>query len=238
MDENTVNELALPDLFSVAARASINERCAPAFQHDVRGTMQALFSAFELLGRSAKMGGANPLRVEMACDLARRAITQHEKSTLDVLQLLTMQRHAAINVDLGALVSEVAHFLRNDAATKSVTLAVSTSPELNVCVERAQLQSLLVGLMTAAIDATPHGAELPVSTRRDGGDVLISIGCRTAFCAARNVNTLLEQPLGPLQPGELTLLFAKQFLAGNGGRLEIDCAESVPGSIRVYYPAA
>lgn len=236
MDENTVNELELPDLFTVAARASINERCAPAFLHDVRGTMQALFSAFELLGRSAKMGGGNPLRVEKACDLARRAITQHEKSTLDVLQLLTLQRHAATRVDLGELLTEVAHFLRNDAAGKNVTLAVSAAPALEISVERSKLQSLLVGLMTAAIDAAPSGAELPVSVRRDGADVVLSINCRAAFGGARNVDELLERPLGPLQSSELTLLFARQFLAGSGGRLEIDGAEASPGAVRLYYP--
>ena len=42
--------LSLTDLYEAAARAAINERCAPAYLHDVRGSLQALFGALELLG--------------------------------------------------------------------------------------------------------------------------------------------------------------------------------------------
>ena len=238
MNEDTVNGLKLPDLYTVAARASINERCAPAFLHDVRGTMQALFSAFELLGRSAKMGGANPLRVEKACDLARRAITQHEKSTLDVLQLLTLQRHAACLVDLSELATEVTHFLRNDAAAKNVSLVMNRTAPVTISVERSKLQNLLVGLVTAAIDAAPEGAELPVTVSREGEHVVFSIDCHTAFGAARNVDELFDQPLRPLHSGELTLLFARQFLAANGGRLQIDGSDPMRLVARLFYPAS
>lgn len=55
-----MNELGLTDLYEAAARATINERCAPAYLHDVRGSLQALLGALELLGRSARAGGGDP----------------------------------------------------------------------------------------------------------------------------------------------------------------------------------
>lgn len=230
-----MNELELPDLFTTAARATINERCASAFLHDVRGTMQALFSAFELLGRSAKMG-ADSVRVEKACDLARRAISQHEKSTLDVLRTLTLQHIAATEVDLGELVHEVTHFLRNDAANKQLTISVSTMPGLNVSVERAKLQTLLVGLLTAAIEESPAGGELPIALRRDGSDAVMVLGSHSGFAATRNLDQLLAEPFRSLSTRELTLLFARRFLADNGGRLEIDAAAAPGGEVRLHYP--
>jgi len=51
--------LSLTDLYEAAARATINERCAPAYLHDFRGSLQALFGALELLGRSARAGGGD-----------------------------------------------------------------------------------------------------------------------------------------------------------------------------------
>ena len=197
--------------------------------------MQALFSAFELLGRSARMG-ADSVRVEKACDLARRAISQHEKSTLDVLRTLTLQHSAATEVDLGELIHEVAHFLRNDAANKRVSIAVSTSAGSAVSVERAKLQTLLVGLLTAAIEETPSGTELPIAVRRDGADAVMILRSHAGFADTRNLDQLLAQPLGPLHPRELTLLFARRFLTGHGGRLEIDATAAPNGELRLYYP--
>jgi signal transduction histidine kinase len=235
--KNPVAGPVLPDLFTIAARAAINERCASAFLHDVRGTMQALFSAFELLGRSARVSGANPARVEKAWDLVRRAISNHEKSTLDVLQMLTLQPAAATAVDLAELITEVTHFLRNEAASKYLTVTVSATPEVRVSVERAKLQTLIVGLMTAAIEETPAGAELRLSVGRQGGDAVLTFGSHAGLGTLRDCAELLTGPLTALRPRELTLLFARHFLAENGGRLDIDPAPFPAGSMTLHYPA-
>jgi signal transduction histidine kinase len=231
------DDLALPDVFTTAARAAIHERCAAAFLHDVRGTMQALFSAFELLGRSARMSEVNPARVEKAWDLARRVISNHEKSTLDVLQLLTLEPTAATSVDLAELVNEVAHFLRNEAASKYVTVAASVTPEVRIWIERATLYTLLVGLLTAAIEETPAGSELRLSVSREGSDAVIILGSHGGLADLRTDGELLAGPLTVLRPRELTLLFARHFLAGSGGRLEIDGAAFPVGGIALYHPA-
>jgi signal transduction histidine kinase len=235
VNELAVNELALPDLFEAAARATIIERCAPAYLHDVRGSMQALFSALELLGRSAKAGG-NPLRVEKVCDLARRAISNHEKSTMAVLQLLTLQHVEAAAVDVGALMSEVAHFLRNDAAAKQVTISICGTAKLYISAESTRLQTLLVGLVTAALDNVPAGTELKLSIDRRENDAVISIGSDAGYGEIQGIEELWQRPQGRLRPRELTLLFARQFLAANGGRLEINPDSAPGGALHLYYP--
>jgi signal transduction histidine kinase len=235
--KNPVDDPASSDVFTTAARAAINERSASAYLHDVRGTMQALFSAFELLGRSARMGGANPARVEKAWDLARRAMSNHEKSTLDVLQLLTLQPNPPAAVDLAELVNEVVHFLRNEAASKYVTVAASAAPDVRVSVERAKLQTLLVGLLTAAIEETPGGSELPLAVGRQGRDAVITLGSHAGLGNLRGSDELLAEPLGVLRPRELTLLFARRLLADGGGRLDIDGSAFPAGSITLYHPS-
>jgi signal transduction histidine kinase len=235
--KNHVDELALSDVFTTAARAAIHERCAAAFLHDVRGSMQALFSAFELMGRAARLGATDAARVEKAWELARRAISNHEKSTLDVLQLLTLEPTAAAAVDLKALVDEVANFLRNEAASKYVTVAATADPEVRISVERAKLQTLLIGLLTAAIEETPSGAELRLSVGRQGGDAVIAFGSHGGLGDRRDIDELLGGLLTDPRPRDLTLLFARQFLAESGGRLEIDGSAFPSGSITLYHPA-
>jgi signal transduction histidine kinase len=230
-----VNELELPDLYEAAARATINERCALAYLHDVRGSMQALFSALELLGRSAKSGNDNAARVERAYDLARRAISHHEKSTLGVLRLLTLQHAEAAVVDPDVLVREVVHFLRNEAATREVTVTISSVTGLGISTELARFHTLLVGLVTAAIDATPAGAELPVSIGRRENYAVISIGSDAGYGGIPEAQEPWCPPRKRLHQRELTLLFARQFMAANGGRLEIH-SDAPRGTLRLYYP--
>jgi hypothetical protein len=166
------------DVVAAAARASIHRRFAASYVHDVRGTMQALFSAIELLGRSAQ--SANAARVEKAYELARRAMSNHEKSTIDVLSSLAQESSEAAATDLGALVVETAHFLRNDAATKGVKL-IGTPAEVFVTAPRAELRTLLVGLMAAAIDATASGGELRVSAAREGDAAVLTIDSSAGY---------------------------------------------------------
>jgi signal transduction histidine kinase len=222
-----VNRRNLSDLYEVAARATINERCATAYLHDIRGSMQALFSAMELLGRSARKGGSNLERVEKACALARRAIDFHEKSTLDVLQMLTLQDVESAKVDVGALMNDVVHFLRNEAANKEVVVSLHGTAAFSIAAERARLQTLLVGLVADAIDATPAGTELPITVGNEDGFVVISIESNAGYA--------VDDPTDDL-PHELTLHFARQFLSNNGGRLEINSAMPPRGALRLYYP--
>ncbi|MDB6083832.1 MAG: Histidine kinase [Gammaproteobacteria bacterium] len=233
-----MDELGLPDLYEAAARATINERCALAYLHDIRGSMQALFSALELLGRSATSAYGNPERLERACDLARRAINNHEKSTIDALQVLTLQHTEATAVDAGELLCEVVRFLRNDAANKEVVMQVAPAEGVRISAERAKLRTLLVGLLTAAIDETPHGAALPLSIDRLDGNAVLSVGSDAGYRVAQETLNVWDGRGGRLHPRELTLLFARRFLAANGGRLEIDPGAPPLGELRVYYPIA
>ena len=234
-----MNELGLPDLFEAAARVAINERCAAAFLHDIRGGMQALFSALELLGRSARSGYGSPERVEKACELAKRAIGNHEKSTLAALQALTLQRAEAVVIDVLTLVSDVARFLRNEAAGREVILkVVGTEGEVLISAERARLQIVLVGLLLAAIDDIPPGTSLILSIDRADGDAVISIDSDAGYGEISDLEDLWSRRGGRLRPQELTLLFARQFLAANGGRLDIDAiAGATPrGAMHLHYP--
>jgi len=226
----------MSDLYEAAARATINERCASAYLHDVRGSLQALFGALELLGRSARAGGGDLARVEKACALARRAITRHEKSTIDALQTLTSQQSMAVAVDVGALTCDVAHFLRNEAGNKGVRITVATPENLIVWADRGKFHTLLVGLLTAAIDETQVGGEVPVKIDRVGDDVAVSIGSNAGYDDFHEAPDLSRRPTLRFQPKELTLFFAREFLAANGGRLTVDNVSQPQGSLTIHYP--
>jgi hypothetical protein len=227
-------------VYEAAARATINERCGLAFLHDVRGSMQALFSALELLGRSAKAGGGNPERVEKACDLARRAISRHEKSTIDTLAVLTLQHTDAAALDVGELLRDAVHFLRNDAVNNGVRVTVAAPAGLMIRGDRTKLQTLLIGLLAAAIDDLPAGVELPLSIERAAADVLLTIGSSTGYADTDDADhapqELVQRPQGRVLQKDLTLLFARKFLAANGGSIRIDGSAGAHGAVYLRHP--
>jgi hypothetical protein len=232
-----VNDRQWPEWFEVAARASINERCALSYLHDVRGSMQALFSAVELLGRSAR-GSGDRERIDKACELARRAINQHEKTTIGALEVLTQQHIDASAFDVGPLLAETAHFLRNEAAGKELRITVDVEREIRILAERGRLQTLLIGLLTAAMDALPMGSTLTVSLGRDGDDAVIRIDSAAGYSPVAICGEIPHLPVAGLGAKELNLLFAHRFLDACGGRLEITAAGKSQGQLQIFYPAA
>jgi signal transduction histidine kinase len=170
-----VNEPELFDIYEAAVRAAINQRCASAYAHDLRGSMQALFGALELLCRSAKCGSEDPVRVERACELARRAISHHERTTLDLVQRLTFQPSEPLTPDPGVLVGEIVHLLRNEAGANDMVIRVSGMVDVSIPVERGRLHALLMGILTARLDAGRPGAELQISIDHRDGFAIIGI---------------------------------------------------------------
>ena len=198
--------------------------------------MQALYSALELLGRSAKSGGDNMLKVERACDLAKRAIGFHEKSTMGVLEILTSTQSPPVVFDLEQLAGEAVHFLRNDAAIRSVKITLVSGAKPHIVADRGKFQVLLVGLLTAAIDETAPGSELTVTVERREEFGVVSLGSTAGYEESFGANELLQDPQRRMQSRELTFLFARQVLSANGGRLAIATAPDGDAVLQIVHP--
>jgi signal transduction histidine kinase len=229
-----VDELALPDLCEIAARACINERCALSYLHDIRGSMQALFSAVELLSRSAKSGTGNQERIDKAADLARRAIAHHEKTAQATLQALTLQPAVTAPFEIGPLVEDAAHFLRNEASTRQVTFSLSGAESLRVSTDRGKFYTVLIGLLLAAIDAVDPGSLIDISVAHRQEHAVISIDTAAGYRAADGPQDLLHHE--GVRIKDLTRFYAQRFLAAHGGRLEVDEHPAPRGVLRIHYP--
>lgn len=156
---------------------------------------------------------------------------------MEVLELLTQQQAAAALFDVGPLVTDVIHFLRNDAAGREVTVTLTAEDALQIHTERTKLRTLLVGLVTLAIDRTPSGAELHVVVARRDHEALISIGSDGGYKSAPSAEQWEIGSMQAVTVQDLTLLFATRFLTANLGRLEIDSSAPPRGTINIYHPS-
>jgi signal transduction histidine kinase len=226
------------DVLDAAVQTLINKRCRQAYVHDLRGGLQAISSSFELLTRSAKHSAANAVLLENASAIAKRAMAHHEQALLEIVTQVTGSVDPPGITNLADLVKQTQHFLRNDALSKGVTLALSGCEDALVFSSRNKLRSLILGLHALAIDGLPAGAELQVELSRVDSDVLLELRSGMTYTAIREVQDLLCREPVHLRPQEMVLGFARHWIMAKGGRVEIHSPVGAQSGLRIYYPLA
>jgi len=233
-----MNTWQAADVLDAAVQTLINDRCRRAYIHDMRGGLQAVYTSFEALARSAKHGAQNSALIDSASSIAKRAMANHERALVDIVDQVTGPEDAPAIVNLAGLVRQTQQFLRNDALGKEVTLSLSGGEDVVVFSRRNKLRSLLLGLHALGIDALPMGAELHIELSRTGGYALLELRSDLTYDVIREAQDLLcHEPLD-LRPQELVLGFARQWISAHGGRVEIHSPSGAQGVLRIYYPLA
>ena len=165
----------MEDVLAAAVQTLINDRCRQAYIHDMRGGLQAIYTSFEALARSAKNGAQNAALIDSASSMAKRAMAHHEQALVDIVNQVTGTEGAAEVVDLGRLLQEAQQFLRNDALSRGISLRSSAQENVLVLAQRNKLRSLVLGLHAVGIDALPAGAELHVELSLEGSFALLEL---------------------------------------------------------------
>ncbi len=233
-----MNTWQLGDVLDAAVQTLINERCRPAYMHEMRGGLHEIHTSFELLARSAKHGGQNEAMIDNASLIAKRAMAHHEQALVDIVNQVTGPDDAPTAVNLSSVVKQAQHFLRNDALSKGITMKVFGCEDVPVLSRRNKLRSLILGLLALGIDASPKGAELQVELSRADGYALLELRSELTYGVIRKAADLLCREPVELVPQELVLGFARQWIVANGGRVEMHPAAGKQTGLRIYYPLA
>jgi signal transduction histidine kinase len=221
-------------ILDAAVNTVVNARCRRAYLHDLRGGLQAISGAFELLARLARTGKSDPLLVERASALARSALANHERAIDEMLKQVVPEEEALGTVDFGELLDETSQFLRNDIACKQIKLSIDRCDTIEVLARKQQLRLLLLGLLTLHIDECQPGAELIVRVVRAENLGVVAV---ISAVGPQPDSSHIQQPREPIYPGQLLLEWASKWLSRNGGRMELLCADdSGRSESRIYYP--
>jgi signal transduction histidine kinase len=224
-------ELSPPELIEAAALYLINRRCREAYLHEVRGGLHALYSALELLSRSANAGPGAAAMAERATTIARRAMSNYEPLVLKTVEALTAAHETETEVDLGTLTQEVLRFLRTDITNKRLDLRadIADSVHVRACRETARLW--ILGLLLTCVDGTPPGQPLEVSVTREDGRARLSLASGMRRAAIADWQAVTAAPA--YRADAVILVMARRWAESLGGRLELGVAGD---EIRVYYP--
>lgn len=233
----TAMALSPADLLEAAAYSLVTARCRTSYVHEIRGGLQALNSAVELLARAVKNPGENLALAEKAVALARRALLNHEQALLEFVNQVAPQPEIAGAVDVGELMSEVLRFIRNDAANKSITFRLASTPDVRVRAQPRTLRLFALGLCATLIDGLDPGTVVDVTVSRSDQSAVIELGPVVPGASTRTPEQFLDYRGATLPLYELLLSLTRQWLATNGGSLDMPEETDLPRVLRISYPS-
>ena len=132
-------------------------------------------------------------------------------------------------VAVNEVVGEMLVLLHSEASHHSVVMRTDLAPDLpSVCADRVQLQQVLMNLMLNGIEAMREaGGELKVRTRREGGEVLVSVSDAGVGLPADKKEQIFNAFFTTKAGGTgMGLAISRTIIESHGGRL---WAEANPG---------
>jgi signal transduction histidine kinase len=222
-----------------AERLALSGRIMAEVAHEVGTPLHSVMGHLELLRE----------------DLARDGVTEGVERRLAVMgsqlrrvteiiaQLLDLTRRPPAEpgvVDLNHLVRETSELVRPVVAAAGLALTVSADPALPTLVGYAdQLQQVVLNLLTNAMDATPAGGRIDVTTRTAEGAVELEVSDSGRGIGEAERKRIFDPFFSTKEPGRgtgLGLFISAEIVREHHGRIELDSVEGRGSTFRVVLP--
>jgi hypothetical protein len=229
--------LPLPEVLASALQGIVTRRLQHAYLHDVRGGLQALHSALELLSRYAALGPGSP-QAEKAVALAKRTVANHEASIFDLVRHLAFAGDESVATNVGEIVRDATRILRNEAAHKSIRFELQCAPDAIIVTQPGKCRLFVLGLLIGLMDELESGSALHAEVRDSDGRVLVQLKSQANVVSVSSLQSvwLKTLPEGVSQL-ELALAAAGDWIVTNGGTLEVSHNAKF-SVVQLSYPAA
>jgi hypothetical protein len=231
-----VSAISSQDLVDAAAWSFVGERCRRSYLHDLRGSLQVLNSAVELLARAATSPGDNAALAEKASALARRSIESHEKMLGEVFNQVTPQREAPTTVNVGAMVGDAMGFLRGDFASKSITFRLQLAENVLVLAQAHKFRLIILGLASTLADVLEARSLVEIAVTRLDSNAVVEFKSNMPPASVLDPDQLWHSPGATISLYELLLSVAQRWLSANRGFLELPARGQPRGALRISYP--
>ena len=224
-------------------RLALVGRMMAEVAHEVGTPLHSVAGHLELLRRD--LPGA-----ALSADAARRlAIVDAQVARVIeiIAELLDVTRRVPAErgvVDVNHLVADTCDLLRPafDGAGLALDIAlVSGQPRVNG--HAGQLQQVVLNLLTNALDATPRGGRVSVSTRvtAAGREVITDVSDTGPGIPFSERKEIFEAFFSTKQPGRgtgLGLFVSSQIVREHGGRIDLESEDGAGSTFSVALPAA
>jgi signal transduction histidine kinase len=226
------------DVLQAAVHAMVTERYRQSYIHDIHGELQSLYGGVELLTRAANGHATNAPLADKATALVKRALVNHEKMLVDLVNRIAPRSESPSPVNIGELTADVLRFVRGDFASKSVTFRLESSRDVVVLAQADRLRTLILGLSATAADELAPGSVVDVSVARTATRAVLEFRSMKSYAASAVHSAGTWHVDGTEScPEELVLALTRQWVSAAGGHVELTEA-GLPSTLRIYYPLA
>jgi signal transduction histidine kinase len=226
-----------------AERLALSGRIMAEVAHEVGTPLHSMAGHLELLRQDLP-----PALLSEPVNRRLRVIeSQVARVTEIISQLLDLTRRPAGTpgpVDLDDLVRGTIELVRPGMAAGGLTLHVHTTPGLpRVRGHRNQLQQVVLNLLTNAMDATPGGGSIRVTTRRLHAEeqVELEVADTGHGIPLAQQKQIFEPFFSTKEAGHgtgLGLFISAQIVAEHKGRIDVTSEPGHGSTFRVVLPAA
>lgn len=215
--------------------ASVGE-LAGALAHEIRNPLGSLFAAAKMLAaESPQAAGYDRLALlQVIADEARRL----ERTLSDFLAFARPRPPVRRPHGLNGLVTEVLDVLRLDTVAAAKVMETRLDPSLPpVPVDADQIKQVLWNVVRNALEASPPGSRLEVSTQAVDGLVFVEIADAGSGIPPERQARLFE-PFQTTKPGGsgLGLAIAHRLVTAHDGTIEVTSQPGVGTRVRIALP--
>jgi len=218
-----------------AAHSVIIARCRHVYIHELRGVLNPINLAVELLSRAASAAAKNPAMLEQSSMLAKRAMSIHDKSTVELFKQIMIADDPPGTVNLGTMLEEILRLFAPDRDLKAIAFQFTKGADVVVQAPAFKLRLFLMGLIAMTIDELSERAEFSLVLTRGEGAALIELSVNIDLPRVDTPEMLLATGIADsMTPYALVLAALRHWFGAGGGGLEI--RQSVPARMRIHYP--
>jgi len=222
-----------------AERLALSGRIMAEVAHEVGTPLHSIAGHLELLRKDLPAVVPSP-------DVARRLsiIETQVTRVVDIIgQLLDLTKRPPGKrdvIDVNRLVRDTMELVRPGATAAGLRMELATDPALpDVQGYGNQLQQVVLNLVTNAIDATPPGGRIAVTTRAVGEsrEVEIVVADTGKGISAANQKRMFEPFFSTKEAGMgLGLVISAQIIREHRGRIDVESREGSGSVFRVILP--
>jgi PAS domain S-box-containing protein len=215
--------------------ASVGE-LAGALAHEIRNPLGSLFAAARMLTAESPQaaGYDRTALLQVVGDEARRL----ERTLSDFLAFARPRPPVRRPHHLNGLIGEVLDAVRLDAVAREKTMTTHLAPDLSpVPVDGDQIKQVIWNVVRNALEATPPGGRLDVSSHAVDGRAIIEIADGGAGIPVERQARLFE-PFQTTKPGGsgLGLAIAHRIVTAHDGTIVVASQPGVGTRVRVDLP--